>query len=82
MTTQSTTAPLGTELTLRGIVLGIVISLLASQAIGRQFDLPFEFSAGWILTAIAIAVGGSLIGALYPAWRAAGIDPVEVMVNE
>lgn len=65
-----------------GIVLGIVISLLASQAIGRQFDLPFEFSTGWILTAIAIAVGGSLIGALYPAWRAAGIDPVEVMVNE
>ena len=42
----------------------------------------FEFRRGWILTAIAIAVGGSLIGALYPAWKAAGIDPVEVMAND
>jgi ABC-type lipoprotein release transport system permease subunit len=29
-----------------------------------------------------IAIAGSLIGALYPAWRASDIDPVEVMVNE
>jgi len=65
-----------------GIVLGVVISYLASFSIGREFELPFEFSAGWIVTAIAIAVVGSLLGALYPAWRAAGIDPVEVMVNE
>jgi putative ABC transport system permease protein len=67
---------------LLGIVLGIAVSYFASYSIGREFELPFEFSTGWILTAIAIAIGGSLIGALYPAWRAAGIDPVEVMVNE
>ena len=65
-----------------GVMLGIAISYLASFSIGKEFEVPFEFSSGWILVAIAIAVGGSLIGALYPAWRAAGIDPVEVMVNE
>ena len=65
-----------------GIILGIIISYVASFSIGRQFELPFEFSTGWIVTAVAIAIIGSLIGALYPAWRAAGIDPVEVMVNE
>ena len=65
-----------------GIVLGFVVSFVSSYLIGRQFGLTFEFSTGWILTAIAIAVGGSLFGALYPAWRASGIDPVEVMVNE
>lgn len=65
-----------------GVVLGAVISYAASTIISRQFGLAFEFSSGWVATSIAIAVGGSLIGALYPAWRAAGLDPVEVMVNE
>jgi putative ABC transport system permease protein len=65
-----------------GILLGLAVSFLASAAIEKSFELPFEFSSGWILTAVLIAVGGSLAGALYPAWRASAIDPVEVMANE
>lgn len=65
-----------------GVVLGFAVAFAASYVIGREFSLTFEFSLGWMLAAVAIAVGGSLFGALYPAWRAAGIDPVEVMVNE
>jgi putative ABC transport system permease protein len=65
-----------------GIVVGLGTAFAASQVISRQFELAFEFSLGWILTAVAIAIGGSLVGALYPAWRASTIDPVEVMVNE
>ncbi|HRI03837.1 MAG TPA: ABC transporter permease [Pyrinomonadaceae bacterium] len=65
-----------------GIALGGVASAISSYLINKQFDLAFEFSSGWIITAVLIAIGGSLVGALYPAWRAAGIDPVEVMVNE
>ena len=65
-----------------GIILGGAASVISSYLIARQFNLQFEFSRGWIISAIAIAIGGSLIGALYPAWRASTIDPVEVMVNE
>jgi putative ABC transport system permease protein len=65
-----------------GVVLGFIVSFLASYVIAQSFDLQFEFSRNWILTAVAIAVGGSLFGALYPAWKASTIDPVEVMVNE
>lgn len=65
-----------------GLSLGFLSAFVASYLIARQFGLAFEFSSGWILTAVAIAIGGSLVGALYPAWRASGIDPVEVMVNE
>ncbi len=65
-----------------GVLLGFAVSFLASFVIEKSFDLQFEFSRNWILTAIAIAVGGSLFGALYPAWKASTIDPVEVMVNE
>ena len=65
-----------------GVCVGLLAAYGASVFIGRQFNLAFEFSTNWVLTAIAIAIGGSLFGALYPAWRASGIDPVEVMVNE
>jgi putative ABC transport system permease protein len=65
-----------------GVVLGLSLSFLSSSVIQAIYELPFEFSANWIITAVAIAIGGSLFGALYPAWKAAGIDPVEVMVNE
>ncbi len=65
-----------------GVVLGFVFAFGSAFLIRSAFSLAFEFSLNWILIAVAIAVGGSLLGALYPAWRASGIDPVEVMVNE
>jgi putative ABC transport system permease protein len=65
-----------------GVLLGFVISIVASLTISRLFDLQFEFTRGWVLIAFVIAIGGSLFGALYPAWKASGIDPVEVMANE
>jgi len=65
-----------------GVVIGTLVSLGASMAIEAVYELPFKFSMGWVVSAVLIAVAGSLIGALYPAWRASDIDPVEVMVNE
>jgi putative ABC transport system permease protein len=65
-----------------GVLLGLLVSAVASFGIARLFDLAFEFNTGWIVTAIGIAIAGSLFGALYPAWRASSIDPVEVMANE
>jgi putative ABC transport system permease protein len=65
-----------------GVLGGLVTAFFASYAIGRVFDLAFEFSLGWVATAVGIAIVGSLVGALYPAWRASAIDPVEVMANE
>lgn len=65
-----------------GVITGFIVAFVSSELISRSFELQFEFSRGWVITAAAIAIGGSLVGALYPAWKAAGIDPVQVMVNE
>jgi putative ABC transport system permease protein len=65
-----------------GIVAGLAASMIGSLIIERGYELGFEFSVGWMAWAFAIAIGGSLLGALYPAWRASTIDPVEVMANE
>ncbi|MFN3330779.1 MAG: ABC transporter permease, partial [Pyrinomonadaceae bacterium] len=65
-----------------GIFVGLVVSTLAAFVIQKNFELPVEFSFGWILTAAIIAIVGGFVGALYPAWKASRIDPVEVMANE
>jgi len=65
-----------------GIIAGLAVSLIGSLIIEHGYELGFEFSFGWMAWAVAIAIGGSLLGALYPAWRASSIDPVEVMANE
>jgi putative ABC transport system permease protein len=66
-----------------GVLVGFVVSFLSSFLINKSFEeLQFEFSKGWIITAVLIAIGGSLVGALYPAWRASDIDPVLVLTNE
>lgn len=66
-----------------GVLLGVAVSVLASIFLTSVFKtLQFEFSTGWIITAVIIAIGGSLVGALYPAWRASDIDPVLVLTNE
>ncbi|REJ77686.1 MAG: hypothetical protein DWQ47_15050 [Acidobacteria bacterium] len=65
-----------------GVLIGSLVSIAAAYGIEAAYELPFTFSPGWVATAIVIALAGSLIGALYPAWRASDIDPVEVMVNE
>jgi len=65
-----------------GVLLGFIVSFLSAYIIQSSFDLQFEFSSYWIITAVLIAIGGSLAGALYPAWRASDIDPVLVLTNE
>lgn len=65
-----------------GILLGLVFSLIGSLIITKGYELAFQFSTSWMLWAVAIAILGSLVGALYPAWRASSIDPVEVMATE
>ena len=65
-----------------GVVAGFAIAFVAAFLIQNVFELAFEFNTGWMLTAVGLAIGGSLVGALYPAWRAASLDVVQVLTNE
>ncbi len=69
-------------LSLVGGVAGIVIGLLLALGISAVSPLPFAI-AGW---SIALGLGTTfIIGAVfgtYPAWKAAGFDPVEALRYE
>jgi putative ABC transport system permease protein len=70
-------------LTLVGIVVGILVSLLASWGIRQRFPLvQVVVSTEWIAFAMLIALIGAAGGALYPAYKAAAKDPIEALAYE
>jgi len=71
-----------TSLAIAGIVVGILISLAARAAIDSRSTLRVVITGGWLLGTTAIAMIGAILGALYPALRAAQKDPIEALAYE
>ncbi|HKP73206.1 MAG TPA: FtsX-like permease family protein [Pyrinomonadaceae bacterium] len=69
-------------ISLLGLVVGFVVSFAAGFLIHRAYGLIFEYGWRWALAAAAIGVGGGVLGALYPAMRAANLDPVNALSYE
>lgn len=65
-----------------GLAAGFAASFLAGYLIQRAYKLPFEYTWGWGLTAALIGLAGGALGALYPAVRAANLDPVNALAYE
>jgi putative ABC transport system permease protein len=66
-----------------GIVVGTIISLLTRRAI--LFERPMLrlfWSNEWVVRATLIALTGALLGALYPAYKAAQKDPIDALAYE
>ncbi len=91
-------ASIGTLGTLAGLILGVAISLnvepirqffsritqteLFSPELYFLSQLPSEMNARETLTVIIMALALSFLATLYPAWRAARLDPVEALRYE
>jgi putative ABC transport system permease protein len=70
-------------LAVAGILVGMSISYLAAHVI--RYKLPtaqVEFTPAWLLKAAIIAVIGAMVGALYPAFKAAQKDPIDALAYE
>jgi len=65
-----------------GIVVGIIFSLTVRAGIDRRSTLRVIVTGGWILKAAAIAIVGAILGALYPAYKAAQKDPIDALAYE
>lgn len=65
-----------------GTIAGIVVSFVASDIIKAKLRLPVMIQPNWIGYAIIIAIVGALLGALYPAFKAAQKDPIDALAYE
>ena len=66
-----------------GILLGIALTEVIRWSVSIQFPtLPFLISDHWLAYGTLIALVGSILGALYPAWKAASKDPIDALAYE
>ncbi len=70
-------------LSLVGIIAGYAGTLIARRIILASFPtLPVDLTVEWAFYAAVLALAGSLVGAFYPALRAAQLDPVDALAYE
>lgn len=69
-------------ISLIGVFVGLIAAFIAAWAIESNTTLLIEFHWSWILIAGLIGLGAGVLGALYPAIRAANQDPVKSLAYE
>jgi putative ABC transport system permease protein len=70
-------------LTGMGFVVGVGLSLLAAVGIERFAPyLTVQITPEWVLWALAAALAGALVSAVYPAYRASRVDMLSALTYE
>lgn len=69
-------------ISLIGVTAGVVAAFAAGWGIERATSLQLEYRWTWVLVAVLIGMVAGVVGSLYPAVRAANLDPVKALAYE
>lgn len=69
-------------ISLLGIAIGFLASVAGKLIVESSTRLLIDIKVEWLLLAAAIGLLGAVVGAFYPALRAARLDPIEALSYE
>ena len=63
-------------------VIGVILGSGLTLALRYGISIPATLSVFWIVTALVLCALIGIVFGVYPAWKAAGLDPVEALRYE
>lgn len=71
-----------TALALIGGSIGVLIAYLIAKTVAVLFSVPTELPILWTIIAIGVSSSVGLISGVFPAWKAASLDPIVALRAE
>lgn len=71
-----------TLLALLGGAIGVSIAYLIAKLVAVAFGIPTALPLVWVTIALFVSSSVGLISGVYPAWKAAKLDPIEALRAE
>ncbi|ATC63234.1 ABC transporter [Nibricoccus aquaticus] len=69
-------------LALIGGFVGVVLGVVGGNAVSSLMNIDMIFPWGWAIAGMAVCGGIGVVFGLYPAWKAASLDPIEALRHE
>jgi putative ABC transport system permease protein len=66
-------------LSIVGGLIGIVVGMVTGNIVALKFNLPFIFPWVWITVSMIVCSAIGVTFGLFPAWKAANLNPVEAL---
>ncbi len=71
-----------TSLALLGGAIGVLIAYSIAKLVAVAFSIPTALPLVWVSIALFVSSSVGLISGVYPAWKAARLDPIEALRAE
>jgi putative ABC transport system permease protein len=64
-----------------GGILGLVLALGATQLVGYLLEMTMTITIGYVVLSVAVSSIIGVVAGLYPAWKAARLDPIVALTK-
>jgi putative ABC transport system permease protein len=64
-----------------GGFLGLMLSVLATQLVGFALGITMTITIGYVIMSVAVSSIIGILAGLYPAWKAARLDPIVALTQ-